>query len=144
VPRTFNEGRRKRVKAIRFHGFGPPEIMQLGEVPAPKISTGQIRVPLHSTGVNPFDPYIRSGTYAIKSTAYRNMVLLSSGRRATPGFRPGKFQGLILHFCSTIQYCTNKVLSFSWRMDISRHLKVRYECWKLIMTNCLLLTKVVK
>ncbi|OGP91351.1 MAG: hypothetical protein A2156_02095 [Deltaproteobacteria bacterium RBG_16_48_10] len=65
------------MKAIRVHGFGPPEIMQREEVPDPKISTGQILVCVQSAGVNPSDTYIRSGTYAIKSTAYGKVVLIS-------------------------------------------------------------------
>ena len=53
------------MKAIRVHEFGSREIMQLEEVPDPKFSTGQILVCVQSAGVNPFDTYIRSGTYAI-------------------------------------------------------------------------------
>ena len=65
------------MKAIRVHEFGSREIMQLEEVPDPKFSTGQILVCVQSAGVNPFDTYIRSGTYAIESTAYRKIVLIS-------------------------------------------------------------------
>jgi NADPH2:quinone reductase len=65
------------VRAIRAHEFGPPEIMRREEFPDLKINTGQILVYLQSAGVNPFDTYIRSGTYAIESTDYGKIVLIS-------------------------------------------------------------------
>lgn len=54
------------MKAIRVHEFGPPEIMQVEEIPDPKAGAGQILVRVYAAGVNPFDTYIRSGAYSIK------------------------------------------------------------------------------
>jgi NADPH2:quinone reductase len=54
------------MKAIRAHAFGGPEVLQLDEVPDPTPGSGQVRVRLHAAGVNPFDTYMLSGTYAIK------------------------------------------------------------------------------
>jgi len=54
------------MKAIRVHEFGPPEVMQVEEIPDPKAGAGQILVRVYAAGVNPFDTYIRSGAYAIK------------------------------------------------------------------------------
>lgn len=51
------------MKAIRIHAFGPPEVMQLEDVPAPTPGQGQVMVRLAAIGVNPVDTYIRSGTY---------------------------------------------------------------------------------
>jgi NADPH2:quinone reductase len=56
------------MKAIRAHSFGGPEVMQLDELPDPTPGPGQVRVRLHAVGVNPFDTYMLSGTYAIKPT----------------------------------------------------------------------------
>lgn len=52
------------MKAIRVEQFGPPEVLQLREVPTPVPAAGQVLVRLHAVGVNPVDTYIRSGAYA--------------------------------------------------------------------------------
>jgi len=54
------------MKAIVVHEFGAPEVMKLEEFPAPKAAAGQVLVRIRAAGVNPFDTYVRSGTYAIK------------------------------------------------------------------------------
>ncbi len=54
------------MKAIRAHAFGGPEVLQLDDLPDPTPGPGQVRVRLHAAGVNPFDTYMLSGTYAIK------------------------------------------------------------------------------
>lgn len=51
------------MKAIRVHRFGPPEVMQLEEVPNLTAGPGEVVVRLHAVGVNPVDTYIRSGVY---------------------------------------------------------------------------------
>lgn len=54
------------MKAIRVKEFGPPEVMQLEEVPDLKPGPGKVVVRVQAIGVNPVDTYIRSGTYQIK------------------------------------------------------------------------------
>jgi NADPH:quinone reductase len=54
------------MKAIRVHEFGGPEVLKLDEIPTPKPEAGQVLVKVHAAGVNPYDTYMRSGTYAIK------------------------------------------------------------------------------
>lgn len=54
------------MKAIVVHEFGAPEVMKLEEFPTPKAGAGQAVVRVHAAGVNPFDTYMRAGTYAIK------------------------------------------------------------------------------
>lgn len=54
------------MKAIVVHEFGAPEVMKLEEFPTPKAGAGQAVVRIHAAGVNPFDTYMRAGTYAIK------------------------------------------------------------------------------
>ena len=54
------------MKAIVVHEFGAPEVMKLQEFPTPKAGAGQVVVRIHAAGVNPFDIYMRNGTYAVK------------------------------------------------------------------------------
>src|SRR5882762_3095218 len=54
------------MKAIVVHEFGGPEVLKLEEVPTPKPAAGQVLVRLHGAGVNPYDTYMRAGTYAVK------------------------------------------------------------------------------
>lgn len=54
------------MKAIVVHQFGGPEVLNFQEIPAPRPAGGQVLVRIHAAGVNPYDTYMRNGTYAIK------------------------------------------------------------------------------
>jgi NADPH:quinone reductase len=54
------------MKAIVVHEFGGPEVLKLEEDPTPKPAAGQVLVRVHAVGVNPYDTYMRAGTYAVK------------------------------------------------------------------------------
>jgi NADPH2:quinone reductase len=54
------------MKAILVHRFGGPEVLQLEEAATPKPEAGQVLVRVRAAGVNPYDTYMRGGTYAIK------------------------------------------------------------------------------
>lgn len=54
------------MKAIVVHEFGGPEVLKYEEVPTPKPGVGQVLVRVHGVGVNPYDTYMRNGTYAVK------------------------------------------------------------------------------
>ena len=54
------------MKAILVRQFGGPEVLKLEEVPTPKPAAGQVLVRIHAAGVNPYDTYMRAGTYTIK------------------------------------------------------------------------------
>jgi NADPH2:quinone reductase len=54
------------MRAIRVSEFGPPEVLEIGEVPLPEPGDGEYVVRIFAAGVNPVDAYIRSGTYARK------------------------------------------------------------------------------
>ena len=54
------------MKAIRVHEFGGPEVLKLEDVSDLQAAAGQVVVRVKAAGVNPFDTYMRQGTYAIK------------------------------------------------------------------------------
>ena len=54
------------MKAILVHEFGGPEVLKFEEIPTPKPAAGQVLVRIHAAGVNPYDTYMRAGTYAVK------------------------------------------------------------------------------
>ncbi len=54
------------MKAIRIHEFGGPEVLKLEDVPDLQAGAGQVVVGVKAAGVNPYDTYMRQGTYAIK------------------------------------------------------------------------------
>jgi NADPH2:quinone reductase len=55
-----------RMKAIRIHEFGGPDVLKLEEAPDPALGPGQVVVRMHAIGVNPVDTYIREGRHAVK------------------------------------------------------------------------------
>ena len=54
------------MRAIRVAQFGGPEVLKLEEVPTPTAAAGQVLVHVRAAGVNPYDTYMRAGTYAVK------------------------------------------------------------------------------
>jgi NADPH2:quinone reductase len=54
------------MKAILVKEFGGPEQLQLQEVPDLKVGAGQVVIRVKAAGVNPYDTYMRQGTYAVK------------------------------------------------------------------------------
>jgi len=84
------------MKAIRVPQFGGPEVLKLEEIPTPKPDAGQVLVRIRAAGVNPYDTYMRAGTYAIKpplpytpgSDAAGTIEAIGSGvKKVKPGDR---------------------------------------------------------
>lgn len=53
------------MKAIRYHEFGGPEVLQLEELPVPTPGPGQALVKVAAAGVNFIDIYQRAGWYKV-------------------------------------------------------------------------------
>jgi len=51
------------MKAIRFHAYGGPEVLQLEEIPLPEIQSGEVLIRVRAAGVNFLDAYQRMGLY---------------------------------------------------------------------------------
>src|SRR5919109_801133 len=57
--------RRSRMKAIRVHAPGGPEVMKLEDVPEPQPKAGEAIVKSEAAGLNSIDVYQRSGLYKL-------------------------------------------------------------------------------
>ena len=49
------------MRALRFDRYGPPEVLQVGEMPEPTPQVGQAKVRVHAVGLNPLDWKVRAG-----------------------------------------------------------------------------------
>jgi NADPH:quinone reductase-like Zn-dependent oxidoreductase len=49
------------MQAVRFHGYGPPDVLRVETVPRPEPAAGEVLVRVHSAGVNPIDWKYRAG-----------------------------------------------------------------------------------
>src|SRR5579864_4886948 len=54
------------MKASVVHEFGGPEVLRLEDLPTPRPVANQVLVRIRAAGVNPYDTYMRNGTYAVK------------------------------------------------------------------------------
>ena len=52
------------MRAVWYDRQGPPDVLQVGDLPTPEPGPGEVRVRVHASGVNPSDTYGRSGRLA--------------------------------------------------------------------------------
>jgi NADPH:quinone reductase-like Zn-dependent oxidoreductase len=58
------------VKAIRYHAYGPPEVLEYAEVDEPVAGTGEVLVRVRAAAVNPLDWHLMRGTpYVLRAAA---------------------------------------------------------------------------
>jgi NADPH:quinone reductase-like Zn-dependent oxidoreductase len=50
-----------QMRAVRFHEYGPADVLHLDDVERPEPGPGEVRVRVHAAGVNPIDWKIRAG-----------------------------------------------------------------------------------
>ncbi len=60
-----DERRMLPMRAAYIDQTGPPEVIQVGELPRPEPRPGQVLVQVHAAALNPIDLYIRSGLVAM-------------------------------------------------------------------------------
>lgn len=49
------------MRALRFHTYGPPDVLRIDELPEPAPAAGQIKVRVQAVALNPLDWKIRAG-----------------------------------------------------------------------------------
>ena len=49
------------MRAIRYHSYGPPDVLRIEELPEPSPGAGQVKVRVQAAGLNPIDWKIRAG-----------------------------------------------------------------------------------
>src|SRR5437868_3673966 len=62
---TIRQGRNRVMRAITVSEFGGPDVLQIGEVPAPEPGPQDLLVATEAIGVNFIDTYFRTGAYAV-------------------------------------------------------------------------------
>lgn len=50
-----------KMKAVRLHAFGGPDVLCYEDAPMPMVNAGEVLVKIHAAGINPPDLYLRDG-----------------------------------------------------------------------------------
>lgn len=56
-----------QMRAARYERYGPPEVLRVRHVPVPVAQTGEVRVRVFGTSVNPADTMVRAGKFRLLS-----------------------------------------------------------------------------
>src|SRR5919201_3756973 len=56
------------MKAARIHHFGPPDVIEVEDIPRPSPATGEVLVRVAAAGVAPWDALIREGKSKVSPT----------------------------------------------------------------------------
>ncbi len=51
------------MRAVRYHEYGPAQVLKVDRIPPPEPKTGEVLIRVHAAGVNPVDWKFRSGNY---------------------------------------------------------------------------------
>ncbi len=51
----------QRMKAVRLHEFGGPQVLRYEDAPVPELREGEVRIRVRAAGINPPDWYLREG-----------------------------------------------------------------------------------
>ena len=71
------------MKAAYIEETGPPEVIQVGELPTPELESQQVLVRVSAVAVNPIDTYIRGGAnYFPLPTPYIGRLRSGRDRRS--------------------------------------------------------------
>ena len=78
------------MKAIQFTRFGPPDVLEVVELPVPEPGPGEVLVRVHAAGVNFFEVLMRSDHYAVTPDlpVFPGVEVAGTVERAGPGDAP--------------------------------------------------------
>jgi NADPH:quinone reductase len=82
-----------RMRALRFHRYGPPEVLSVEEPETPTPADGEVLVEVHASAVNPSDVKMVSGLFApsLPRTPGRDFAgIVVSGDASWTGERSGE------------------------------------------------------
>jgi NADPH:quinone reductase-like Zn-dependent oxidoreductase len=89
------------MKAIVYHEYGTPDVLELQEIEKPAVKDGEVLIRVHATSVNPADwhlmtgtPYLMRATSGLSKPKSKRLGLDMAGRvdavgRNVTGFQPG-------------------------------------------------------
>jgi NADPH2:quinone reductase len=82
------------MKAAFYHSPGPPDVLQVGDLPTPRPGPGQVLVRVRAAALNPIDTYIRAGAVSMPrpQPAIPGCDLAGTVEAVGPGavlFKPG-------------------------------------------------------
>ena len=69
-------GRRKgrilseKIHAVQLDHFGPPSVLEFGEMPEPRVGANDVLIDVHTAGVGSWDPSLRSGEWSDVATKF--------------------------------------------------------------------------
>jgi len=81
------------VKAARIHRFGPPDVIEVEDVPCPRPAPGEVLVRIAAAGVGPWDALIREGKSKVSPTPPLTLGSDLSGVVEAVGTGVSQFRG---------------------------------------------------
>ena len=79
------------MKASRIHRFGPPEVIELEDIPRPEPGENEVLVRIEAAGVGPWDGWIRAGKSVLEQPLPLTLGSDLSGTVVAVGSRVEKF-----------------------------------------------------
>ncbi|OAV52604.1 NADPH:quinone oxidoreductase [Rhizobium sp. WYCCWR10014] len=78
------------MKAVQFTRFGPPDVLEVVEMPVPEPGPGEVLVRVHAAGVNFFEVLMRADRYAVTPDLpmFPGVEIAGTVKRAGPGADP--------------------------------------------------------
>lgn len=75
------------MKAVQFTRFGPPDVLEVVELPVPEPGPGEVLIRVHAAGVNFFEVLMRADRYAVTPDLpmFPGVEIAGTVERAGPG-----------------------------------------------------------
>ncbi|MBB3160675.1 zinc-binding dehydrogenase [Rhizobium laguerreae] len=75
------------MKAVQFTRFGPPDVLEVVELPVPELGPGEVLIRVHAAGVNFFEVLMRADRYAATPDLpmFPGVEVAGTIERAEPG-----------------------------------------------------------